>query len=187
MMFLGLILATAMIISVSRTKRVVFRDAVLQGAVDSSARPTATSFTEPFLLSGNQNVAVRASANMENSWVYVSGDLLNEQTGALESFELPIEYYSGYEGGESWSEGSRTRKVLISAPPKGRYVMRLDVQWEKPGTAPLYVEVHEGVFRISHLVLAIVAVSIPAILSMVKAWSFEMNRWKDSDYNPYGG
>lgn len=186
-MFLIVLIAMAIVVGASRTMRVVFNDAVQQGPVDSAARPNATAFTQPFNLSGNQNVEVRANANMENSWVYVSGDLLNEETGALESFELPIEYYSGIDGGESWSEGSRSRKVHISAPPKGRYVMRLDVQWEKPGTAQVHVEVREGVFRISHLVLAIVAVSIPAILSMVKAWSFDMNRWKDSDYSPYGG
>jgi len=187
MMFLGLILATAMLIGVTRAKRVVFKDVVRQGPVDSSGRPTGTSFTEPFLLSGNQNVEVRAGANMQNSWVYVTGDLLNEETGALESFELPIEYYSGVDGGESWSEGSRSRKVLISAPPKGRYVMRLDTQWEKPDTAPVSIEVREGVFRISHFIMAIVAVSIPAILSVFKKWSFETNRWKDSDYSPHGG
>ena len=49
------------------------------------------------------------------------------------------------------------------------------------------MEVREGVFRISHLMFAILAISIPAIFTIFKAWSFEMNRWKDSDYNPFGG
>ncbi len=175
------VIAMAILVAATRASRVVFKDSVFPGPAEKAT----TAFTQPFNLSGNQNVQVRAYCNLRNTWAYVAGDLLNEETGALESFELPIEYYEGYSGNEHWSEGNRQKKVFLSAPAKGRYSMRLEVQWEKPGDAPVLVEVREGVFRFSHFLFALIAISIPAIFNGARAWSFERQRWQDSDYNPY--
>jgi hypothetical protein len=184
------LVAAAILIAATRAGRVVFRDNVMpaqsERATDGSvSRPVASAFTKPFVLSGNQNLEIEAYCDLSNSWAYVAGDLLNEDTGAIESFELPIEFYEGHDGGERWTEGRRKRNVFISAPPQGRYSMRLDVQWERADLAPVAVEVREGVFRWKHLIFAFVILSLPGLVNLVRAWSFEVQRWKNSDYSPY--
>jgi hypothetical protein len=137
-------------------------------------------------LSGAYNVWIDGAADVSNSWVYVAGDLFNEAKGTLQTFELPIEFYSGVDGGERWSEGSRDRDVHLSRPEKGTYVLRLETQWEPGKTPPpLHVEVREGVFRWLHFLLALIAISLFPIFAVIGQVSFESKRWQDSTYNPY--
>ena len=110
---------------------------------------------------------------------------MNVDTGAVESFELPVEYYSGSDSDGSWTEGSHDKFVYISAPGKGRYALRMDVQWEKASGPPVTIEAREGVFRWTHFLVALVAITIPTVLTGLRARAFEIQRWKDSDYSPY--
>lgn len=144
--------------------------------------------TEPFELSGDHNVRVDGRTGIQNDWLYVSGDLVEERTNALTGFEMELEYYSGVDGGESWSEGSRDETAFLSAPPKGRYVLRLETQWnpQAKATPNLHVTVREGVFRWSHFILAFLAISLFPLLAVIRQLSFESQRWKDSAYSPFG-
>ncbi|HEX9985711.1 MAG TPA: DUF4178 domain-containing protein [Thermoanaerobaculia bacterium] len=144
-------------------------------------------FTPTFTVSGGKNLRVTAKANVDNSWIFVAGDLVNEGTGALESFEMPIEYYHGSDGGESGSEGDRDKTVYLSAMPAGKYSMRVEAQWDpaKP-PPPLHVEIREGVFRFSHFVLAFIALSIIPLIVALWKFRWETQRWKDSSHSPFG-
>ena len=143
-------------------------------------------FTQPFKLSGGRNLVVEAKSNVNNNWVYVGADIINEQTGMLESFDLPLEYYHGYDGGESWSEGSNNKKVYLSSMPAGTYSMRMEVQYQ--GTNPNFpavdVSVREGVFHWSHFIIALVLITIPAWLVAFRRWQFEQQRWAESAPEP---
>jgi len=46
--------------------------------------------------------------------------------GAAYGFGLQSDYYHGVDGGERWSEGSRSRTVYVGRVPAGRYVLRLE-------------------------------------------------------------
>lgn len=154
---------------------------------DGSTEAGRTFVIEPLALSGKNNVMIEARSVLDNSWVYVAGDLVDMSTGMMDSFDMPIEYYSGVSGGERWSEGSRRRKKFLGAPPrKGTYAMRLDVQWEPGKTPPpLQVIVREGVFRWLHFVLALIVLTIFPLLSLIRRLRFESQRWKDSDFSPF--
>ncbi|HEY0080598.1 MAG TPA: DUF4178 domain-containing protein [Pyrinomonadaceae bacterium] len=145
-------------------------------------------FTEPFKLAARQNIRVTGKANVDNNWLYVEGDLINEETGLVQQFQLPIEYYSGVEGGESWSEGDRERSTYLSALPAGTYTMRLEAQWEKwnKQEPPQFtVRVEQGVANGFNFLLALIALALPPILVAIKQFSFERRRWADSAFNPY--
>src|SRR5256884_3399665 len=62
-----------------------------------------------------------SSSPVDNSWLALDGDFVNEDTGLIQAFELPIEYYHGVEDGESWSEGSHSNDTYVSALPEGKY------------------------------------------------------------------
>jgi ribosomal protein S27AE len=169
--------------------RAAMPDPAAQGA-DASApgEKTQVIFTDPIELRGGRNIRVTGAANVDNNWLYVAGDLINEETGLVQEFELPIEYYYGVDDGESWSEGDREQGVYLPAVPDGRYTMRLEAQWENWNqSAPprLDVRVEQGVPRLMNLVLLLVGLSVIPILSAFRHFSFERRRWADSAFNPY--
>jgi len=163
-------------------------DVAAAPAVEGGPQNARVLFSEPFELSGKQNVVVDGSALLQNSWLYVVGDLVNEATSKTETFELPLEYYHGVADGERWEEGKPQRRVFLSAPDKGRYVLRLEVQWQEGGGIPpsLHVRVREGVFRTSHFIFAAILISVFPLLAVFRQFRFEQQRWKDSAYSPYG-
>lgn len=152
----------------------------------AAADKTQVRFSEPFEVRANQNIKVSLSANVSNSWAYVEGDLINEETGLVQGFSIPVEYYFGVDGGESWSEGSNQSSTHISSLPAGRYTLRLEAQWEKwQQPLTLSVKVQQGVPRILHIVLVLIAISIFPLLVAIRHYSFEVKRWADSDYSPF--
>nr|MDQ2938059.1 DUF4178 domain-containing protein [Acidobacteriota bacterium] len=92
---------------------------------------TQTVFSDPFTLEGRKNIKITAISPVDNSWVYFEGDLINQDTGVVQPFAMPVEYYHGVEDGESWSEGDQATNVFLSALPAGTYTLRLEGQWEQ--------------------------------------------------------
>jgi predicted RNA-binding Zn-ribbon protein involved in translation (DUF1610 family) len=154
--------------------------------VETKAEASRVLFSKPFELSGRHNVRVSAAMNASNTWAYVGADLVNEGTGKLDSFDLPLEYYTGRDSDGDWSEGNKRRSVYLRAPEKGRYVLRLESNWPREnGPTSLKVEVREGVVRLPHFILAFLFITFPAVMVLIWKWNFEVRRWKESDFNPY--
>ena len=152
-----------------------------------SADDSQIRFSEPFELKSGQNVVVSASSNVDNTWLDIQGDLINQATNEAQGFSLPVEYYHGVDDGESWSEGSQSPDVYVSALPAGTYVVGLEVRWEKwQQPAVLSIRVEQGLPQILHLILAMVALSVFPLIVLLRHWSFERRRWADSDYSPFG-
>jgi hypothetical protein len=153
----------------------------LKSADDSQVR-----FSEPFELRARQNIRISAAAIVDNSWVDVQGDVINNDTNESQGFAVPIEYYHGVEDGESWTEGKTGDKAYLSAMPAGQYILGLDIRWEKiqqPMTVTVKVE--QGVMSGGYLILAMFLLSLPPFLVMLYHFNFSAKRWKDSDFSPY--
>src|SRR5204863_9608573 len=65
-------------------------------------------FSEPFTLVGGKNVEIGFHAALENNWGYIVASLVNTGSGDVITVDANMEYYAGYDDGESWSEGSKT-------------------------------------------------------------------------------
>ena len=153
----------------------------LKGPEESEVR-----FSEPFELKGGQNIKITAESNVDNAWLSVDGDIIDQATGLGQAFSVPVEYYHGVESGESWSEGSKKSDVHISALPAGTYTLAFEVHWEKwQEPAAVTIQVEQGVPRMIHLLLALIAVSIIPLLVAIYHYNFEKRRWADSDFSPY--
>jgi len=150
-----------------------------------NADGTQVVFSDPFTLEGRKNIAVSASSDVDNSWIYFEGDLINQDTGLVQPLSLPVEYYHGVEDGESWSEGQQTTTAYLSALPAGTYTLRLEGQWEKwQGSSPgVSVAIVQGVPRGSHLLMALIVVSLIPAYALLRRVMFEGSRWKDSMYS----
>ena len=146
---------------------------------------TQTVFSDPFTLEGRKNIKITATSPVDNSWVYFEGDLINQDTGLVQPFAMPVEYYHGVEDGESWSEGNQATDVMLSAVPAGTYTLRLEGQWEQwqQQSPPLSVTIEQGVPRGIYWLMALIAISIVPVLVFVMKLTFEGRRWKDSMYS----
>ncbi|HEV7240302.1 MAG TPA: DUF4178 domain-containing protein [Thermoanaerobaculia bacterium] len=188
---LALLFVAAVFISMTRPQRLLVDQMFDLGAVaapDWNVEAARVFFTQPFELTGRHNVEVRASSPLQNNWLHLGVDLVDESDGRLKSFEIPLEYYSGVDGGESWSEGKHTRRMFLSAPKKGPHVLRVEAHWEGGKSPPsqVHIRVREGVFRGLHFVLALIAISIIPFFAVIRQAVFESRRWAESSFSPAG-
>ncbi len=137
----------------------------------------------------NANVELRVSAPVDNSWFYTAVDLVNDKTGEAFSMERSCEYYHGYDGGESWSEGSTSSTGTLSQIPAGNYYMNIDYE---NGSFPISgvdrqftVVLVRDVPNYSNYLFALMFLSIIPIMSWWGTRSEEVQRWSQSDYSPY--
>jgi hypothetical protein len=150
----------------------------------ANATAPQTVFSQPFDLKGNRNVRITANAPVSNSFADLDIDLINDQSQEVESVNVPIEYYSGVEGGESWSEGGQTQDATLSALPGGKYTLRVEGTWQNWQQAmPITVKVEQNVNRGVNFFCALVALALVPIFGLIRKWSFESSRWKDSMFS----
>ena len=144
-------------------------------------------FSEPFDLVGRKNVQVAIAAAVDNSWIYVAGDLVHEASGELQTFEKEIAFYRGVEGGEAWTEGGQRARFYVPAVKPGRYLLRLEVMQAAGGNiGQVQVTIRQGVFRFTHVFIVLILIGVPGLILAIWQWSFERRRWKNSDYAPKG-
>ena len=142
---------------------------------------TQVFFSEPFQLEGRRNIEIIGESPVQNTWVYLEGDLINDETGVVQSFPIDISYYQGVEDGESWSEGGQTDAAYTSSMPAGRYVLRLEGQWERwQEPAVVTVKIEQNVTHGFNLLAALIVLSIIPVLMGFYHISFERRRWSES-------
>ena len=181
LMAAGLLLAM-IIFAASKSQRVYSRSFQLTSTADAKG---VSFFTEePVSVAGGKNFRVTLESPVNNSWVYLAGDIFNEETGLVQPFDAEVAYYSGYSGGERWSEGRRVKRRFVSSLPKGDYTLRFNFTWANmhmPTTAKVTIE--QGVPRILHVVLLMVGLAIVPIGVMFHHGAFEARRWSESDFS----
>ena len=183
---LVLLLTGFLMLVVSGSEKEVFRQTVTLPPL-ANADGTQVFFSEPFELAGRRNIRIVGDSPVQNTWVYLEGDLINEETGVVQSFPIDISYYQGVEDGESWTEGDQKDSATTSSMPGGKYVLRLEGQWEKwqqPATVSVMVE--QNVTSGFNLLLALIAISIGPIVMLIYHISFEHKRWSESMFSSSG-
>ncbi|MCK6684125.1 MAG: DUF4178 domain-containing protein [Thermoanaerobaculia bacterium] len=140
--------------------------------------------SEPFEIPRSGNIEVRINAPSDNNWIGFDAALIEDQTGTIRAFYLLSDYYHGSSGGESWSEGSRGRSIYLSQVPKGRYVLRLEPEWESPSKVPGYADIRlrSGVPRISRFFILLGLLTLGPVIMWFSKAAFEGRRWAESDY-----
>jgi hypothetical protein len=148
-----------------------------------SGTPTAMHFSEPFEIRKRGNVEATLVAPVNNGWLGVQGDLVNEQTGEAISFYDEVSYYSGSDSDGSWSEGSQSETEYLSAVPSGRYVLRTTAFFDgRPPQGQSYkVTLVSDTPRGTWFCCALVLLLIAPALAFFRSSSFESARWAESN------
>ena len=148
----------------------------------SAAEPAGeVLFSQPFHLDGGHNVAFELFSNVSNNWVYAALDLVNQDTGGVVSFDKSIEYYAGYDDGESWSEGSQTETEVIGPVEAGNHVLRVEAQHGGLGEVALRVRIRQGVFRWPWFWVGLGVLVVPFAMVAAHAAAFRARRWHNSN------
>lgn len=146
-----------------------------------NAQAPQTVFTKPFDIKGNRNIRITANANVSNAWADLDVDLVNDQSQEVESVNVPIEYYSGSDSDGAWTEGSQSTDAILSSLPAGKYTLRVEGTWQNwQQPIAMNVKVEQGVNRGVNFCCALVALAIVPLFGLIRKWSFEASRWKDS-------
>lgn len=142
--------------------------------------------TPTFEVKGNSaNMEVILGAPVDNSWFFVDGELVNENTGQSAPFDKTVEYYYGRDSDGAWTEGSKSTSVVFSSLPAGKYHLNLEPSADSPNIRQFLVEVKRGTPMWSNFFLAFFLLTIPMIFYWMQSYNFEVKRWSNSDYSPY--
>ena len=162
------------------TKTVLTQQIVLP-PMSSATTPQAV-FSQPFDIKANRNVKITAGAQVDNSWADLDVDLINSQNqDVAESINIPVEYYSGVDDGESWTEGDKSTDATLSSIPGGTYTLKVEGTWQNwQAQMPVTVKVEQNVNRGVNFFCAFLVLLIVPILGLFRKFSFESSRWKDS-------
>ncbi len=145
---------------------------------------------------GTKAIELETHAEVENNWVELYYTLINEKTGEEISFAQPVEYYYGYEDGESWAEGDKNIASLLSSVPPSTY--RLEIEpitsaGELGGTitpvtpVPVHfsVTVKEDVTIWLNYIIVMTLLVLAGIIHYFRFRARDMKRWELSNLNPY--
>jgi hypothetical protein len=192
LMFTLVMLFISMVSCLGKGNKVVF-DKRYQFVPSSNAEPSFV--TEIFELGGSRNAAtdVEVIADVSNNWLTFAIALINEQTGEAFDFGKDLSYYSGVDGGESWTEGGKSFTVTVPEVPPGRYYLRVepdrdkqpdetDEQFSKLINYEIIVRHDIPAYGMFYLVWFLW--SLPPIWVWIRKAIFEQRRWAESDYAP---
>ena len=139
------------------------------------------AFSEPFQIQAGRNVQITASAPVDNSFVELDVDLINEASQEVEAVTIPIEYYYGTDSDGSWTEGSRSQDATVSALPAGQYTLRVEGAWQNfQQPMPISIRVEQNVIRGVNFILAFLLLAIAPVVGIFRKILFESARWQES-------
>jgi hypothetical protein len=135
----------------------------------------------PFELDGWHNIRVTVNTTLSNAGVDVLGDLVNVDTDQAQFFEIGVGYWQGVEDGESWTEDEREKSEYLSAVPKGKYILRLELLGEHPQQpTKIHVRIEQGVARFWPWLVALLVVSLVPGAVLICHLVFNNKRWQNS-------
>ncbi len=180
---LAMLLACQLLFMAMKPRTVVLNTAYTAlrepGTVANQFKPV---ITKSFQIEGPAAVEIDLSAEIDNQWVELPVSLVNEQTGQSYEFTKVIEYYHGTDGGENWTEGSKTDEAELSRIPTGPYHLNLYPISEAAGEVRGSVKVTQNPMMIGNLlILALLLLIYPTYL-LIKRATMEHSRWQNSDY-----
>jgi len=126
--------------------------------------------TGSFKVQSKSALSVALEAPLSNNWLEVSAVLVNDKTGKVYESAKSLEQYSGYEDGESWSEGSNAKEMVFSSVHPGDYHINITSTGDAASNTPnipLKVRVvHQNWLLSNFILVLLVIVAFPVIVKM---------------------
>ncbi len=134
---------------------------------------------------GNVPLEIFVGSNVDNNWMEATVILVNDQTNETWEVTKGAEYYSGYEDGSYWTEGSREASIILSEIPEGMYHLNIYPASGDPAQTFMHIRVTSNVTLWRNILLTILVLSLYPIYCWYRMRNFEKRRWMNSDHSPY--
>jgi DNA-directed RNA polymerase subunit RPC12/RpoP len=132
----------------------------------------------------SSNLVIEVAAPVSNSWFELNIEVINNNTGERFYAEQGLEFYSGYDDGEYWKEGSTSEEVTISKIPKGNYTINLTALQEassnKVQSFNVNINYDTPIFK--NLMLVFLSTLLIAIIAYFRSYYINLKRWENSPY-----
>ena len=152
---------------------------------------TTTFVTSKFdLTRWRSNLEFDINAPVDNSWLDMEASLINNSTGQEYHVEQLVQYYHGYDDGESWNEGSPTETAYLTSIPSGTYFLRIEADRDTTngswnGLRQFSLTVTSDVPSHRNLLIFLALLLLWPIISYIRLRLTEKRRWGGSRYSPY--
>jgi hypothetical protein len=131
-----------------------------------------------------RNLVLRHDTDLDNNWLGLNMTLVEKNSGKAWLAQSDVAYWHGSDGGESWSEGDRTRELVFRDLPAGSYYFVIDpeISAEKPVAVADRIKVMRDQAAWSNFFFLLVFLAGLPMFSRYRVSAFESERWKDADF-----
>ena len=151
--------------------------------VASPSAGESSALTPEFVLKGTaRTLTVRHKTDIDNNWLSLSTTLVDKGTGKAWLGMQEIAHYSGVDGGESWSEGSKGDEIVFKNVPPGTYFLDIDYELgtDRMRSVVDNIEIEKNAPGWSNFVLVLIFLAAFPLFSRSRRAAFETRRWSES-------
>jgi len=163
---------------------------VAQETIRNPAQGGALTFE-----AGSGLMAINLETNLSNQWTWYDLALTHEESGEEIEFGNGLSYYSGFEGGESWTEGSQSATMRFKPTQPGTWTLSLTnppLDTSDPtltasdarqyaANSGVRVEVRQNVFVSRYFWILALVTGLIAGSMFLRKMMFEGKRWGGED------
>ncbi|MDA3901705.1 MAG: DUF4178 domain-containing protein [Spirochaetes bacterium] len=149
---------------------------------------TGETLSDEFKIAENETIIkVKIDTNLNNAWMSLDTALVKGEDTVVHIYDSSISYYHGVEGGESWSEGSRSDSAYIYVPESGTYRLLLKAVSATGNTSkadqarhPVQIKVYSTVLVPGFFIFSSI-LSLAALIGAVVLFTYWKNDGFDED------
>lgn len=146
-----------------------------------------TQSTPSFVIPKKSNVLIQSFSSVNNDWLELNLSLVNEQTNKEYGIVQGMEYYHGQDIDGPWAEGKQNKETFISSVPAGNYRLLIDTEagaFPRGLAANFVLKIKRDVPCWSNYGIIFLLLLFYPIFVTLRRYSFENQRWSESDYVP---
>ncbi len=137
------------------------------------------------IFSGPAPVEIEINAPVDNTWFEATIELVNEKDNQTWDVTKEVEYYHGYEDGESWSEGGTSGSVTVDDIPAGTYHINIYPYAGSTGLGQMNIKVTANIMLWQNILITFLLLCLYPLFCWYFQRRYEVNRWMVSDFSPY--
>jgi hypothetical protein len=175
------------VLAVSGANNQVLIDRMVQATSPQAETPVTTeAFDIP---DRTGNLEIRVSSPVDNDWLELDAELVNQDTQEQYEAIETVEYYHGYDSDGAWSEGGQVSSDILSAIPGGKYRLFLTAdagsfESHRPTQYRLIVARDVPVWSNFWTAFLLLGAALGALVALER--HFESQRWANSYIAGFG-
>jgi hypothetical protein len=122
---------------------------------------------------------------VDNDWMEATVELVSEKDNQTWDLTQEIEYYHGYDDGDSWSEGSTNSTITVDDVPEGKYHINIYPYAGTQYLAEAHLTVTANVILWQNILITLAILALAPLAFWYFQRRFEVSRWMSSDFSPY--